>query len=571
MEILELNSKSPINAIAGIVKSFQRLPGCRLVTMWVANSSISEVDLLLQSAARTGMPTQLRGRDIRAAVGFDLRRLDYRLVSELSIDVISDVGRFIGLGLSRGGTILVALPIRTSIAHLVVLLFIDASEFDITNGWHEHLINGGRCSRVAARTITHHFGELNDLVRQDVWRWVCDRVTKTSFLENLASLSHKRVGCEEVDVYLLNSAQRRLVCVTSTSDSQIAPKNGFARDDVAIVSKAWRRMQPVIQQTVHPCRHNRSTADMLPCNGMAIPITYGNDLLGVIMFTNKQGYDWISNRFTALDIFMARKIAGEAAPHLLAYRRIDRQDIAARRLVHEINAPLALATYASDRLFNLVGQLEGEVMEDCLSCARDLKNYINLLPMLVTNIDLAAGKHRPLEPVFKRSSLHRDVLLPALNALPARLSEMGFSANNILIARNDSLPPLFLDKRLFLQTVINILDNCVKYATSDPNSFRIEVSCEMRDDGYRVVVRDWGIGIASPEREDIFEDGTRGSNGLNTRSGQGLGLWVCRRIVEAHGGSIEFTSLFHPTELSIILPTALAHYPPNISMGLVVE
>lgn len=83
------------------------------------------------------------------------------------------------------------------------------------------------------------------------------------------------------------------------------------------------------------------------------------------------------------------------------------------------------------------------------------------------------------------------------------------------------------------QVLGNLLDNATK---SSPADSAVDVSIDRDGDDVTVQVRDRGPGIAPEEQERVFEKFTRGRAGLGR--GTGLGLYITRHIVEAHGGRI---------------------------------
>ena len=100
------------------------------------------------------------------------------------------------------------------------------------------------------------------------------------------------------------------------------------------------------------------------------------------------------------------------------------------------------------------------------------------------------------------------------------------------------------------QVLTNLLDNARK---SSPPQSPIEVSLEAGDGTARIVVEDHGPGIDGDQLERIFERFVRGRSGSVT--GTGLGLYISRRIVEAHDGHIWAESMpGQPTRFIIELP-----------------
>ena len=92
-----------------------------------------------------------------------------------------------------------------------------------------------------------------------------------------------------------------------------------------------------------------------------------------------------------------------------------------------------------------------------------------------------------------------------------------------------------MDGRLIRQVLVNLIDNAVKH--SAPSS-RIRVSAEQEGESMVFRVADNGGGIAPDRLETIFGRFVTSDEGLEAKGGMGLGLSICRAIVEAHGGTI---------------------------------
>lgn len=92
-----------------------------------------------------------------------------------------------------------------------------------------------------------------------------------------------------------------------------------------------------------------------------------------------------------------------------------------------------------------------------------------------------------------------------------------------------------MDKIRLERVIDNLLDNAVKY--SPPNT-RIDVATLDLGDYIQISVSDEGKGISQEDQARLFSPFERLSEGATSKPGLGLGLLVCRRLVEAHGGKI---------------------------------
>ena len=92
------------------------------------------------------------------------------------------------------------------------------------------------------------------------------------------------------------------------------------------------------------------------------------------------------------------------------------------------------------------------------------------------------------------------------------------------------------DMRAMKQVIVNLLANAVKFTAAGGE---IKVCCREEDGTLHVSVRDSGIGIAEELLESVFEAFHQGDAKLARQyGGTGLGLSVCRGLVEMHGGRI---------------------------------
>jgi signal transduction histidine kinase len=117
------------------------------------------------------------------------------------------------------------------------------------------------------------------------------------------------------------------------------------------------------------------------------------------------------------------------------------------------------------------------------------------------------------------------------------------------------LPNVNVDGLRIAQVLTNLVDNAAKYS---PRGTTITVNAVPADPFVRVTVQDEGQGIAAEERERVFEAFRRGTDRrVRDKKGAGLGLAICRGLVEAHGGRLWIEDRPGPgTAISFTLPVA---------------
>ncbi|MBV8162202.1 MAG: sensor histidine kinase, partial [Acidimicrobiia bacterium] len=107
------------------------------------------------------------------------------------------------------------------------------------------------------------------------------------------------------------------------------------------------------------------------------------------------------------------------------------------------------------------------------------------------------------------------------------------------------------------QVLTNLLDNASKNSAPEAP---IDIRVEMAEGEVRVSVADRGAGIPTDEVSRVFDKFVRG-RATDTR-GTGLGLYICKRIIDAHGGRIWAASEPGSTTLTFALPLAPAGTEP---------
>lgn len=124
---------------------------------------------------------------------------------------------------------------------------------------------------------------------------------------------------------------------------------------------------------------------------------------------------------------------------------------------------------------------------------------------------------------------------------------------DVVIRKPDSLSKVLMDKQKIILVLQNLLENAVKYT---PEKGKIEVTIEQGKNHLHIYVKDNGVGIPKEDKKKMFSKFFRAGNVIRMQTeGSGLGLFICKNVIETHGGRIKFTSEEGKgTEFSFTLP-----------------
>ncbi len=104
----------------------------------------------------------------------------------------------------------------------------------------------------------------------------------------------------------------------------------------------------------------------------------------------------------------------------------------------------------------------------------------------------------------------------------------------------DTFPTARVDETKIRQVIMNLIDNAIYYSTPDST---IKVELFTKDNSIVFRVKDQGIGVPASQQKDLFEKFFRASNARKVRpDGTGIGLFMIKKVILAHGGTIIFES-----------------------------
>ena len=218
--------------------------------------------------------------------------------------------------------------------------------------------------------------------------------------------------------------------------------------------------------------------------------------------------------------------AFQARSQLFQLDRLSRMGELTASLAHELNQPLAaiLSNAQAGLRFLQSGKIDLDELREILQD--------------ITQDDQRAGSViRSLRSMVKREEVERKpvILNNVLNDVVQIFhTESVFRNVRVETELDGSLPPVLGDKVQLQQVVLNLILNAADAMSENPPEQRKIILCtRVKDDRVRVTVRDFGAGVDQANLERIFEAffTTKGA-------GLGMGLNICRAVVEAHGGRI---------------------------------
>lgn len=196
-----------------------------------------------------------------------------------------------------------------------------------------------------------------------------------------------------------------------------------------------------------------------------------------------------------------------------------------RAISHDLRTPLSVITGASEMLLHRLDEHENVniargIYEDSIWLTRFVENILNLTRIQEGRLNIVT-QLEAIEEVIAESVRHVEKHSPG---------------HNISVVVPDEVIFVNMDSKLIVQTLINLLDNAVKH--TDPEG-EINVSVTLGNDKVWFEVSDSGTGIKESNIDKIFDIFYLNDNHrTDAKRGMGLGLAICKAIVNMHGGEI---------------------------------
>jgi signal transduction histidine kinase len=206
---------------------------------------------------------------------------------------------------------------------------------------------------------------------------------------------------------------------------------------------------------------------------------------------------------------------------------------------HELRTPLtSIKGYASILITGKVGEIPEKVKERLEKINKHSDNLVKLINDL---LDISRIESRRIEMKLQPHPL-KNIIENTQDLLTPQLKDKNI---NFVVNLEEDIPDVPMDASQIERVFINLISNAIKF-TPENGTIVVKATQDKNDHKATVTVSDTGIGIREDAINKLFNEFYRVDNEINQNvKGTGLGLALCKKIIEAHKGTIWVTSKVH--------------------------
>jgi two-component system sensor histidine kinase KdpD len=250
-------------------------------------------------------------------------------------------------------------------------------------------------------------------------------------------------------------------------------------------------------------------------------------LIAITEETKQYELDFISAIINLYKIVMQKEVAklDEENSRLIAENERFKNQIL-RSISHDLRTPLTSILTGSSLLYNDIDVSEKMRKEIVF----EIMDEVDAMTLLIDNI-LQMTKFQNREVLLHKSKeLVDDLVSQAASNIQRRLR-----GHTLHINRSDEVIMISVDSKLIIQVLTNLLDNAIQH-TNEDSTITIDYGIEQTN--LHLKVSDNGGGINEQDFTAIFDSEYTNVRKKDTKRGFGLGLNICKAIVEKHNGTI---------------------------------
>jgi len=201
---------------------------------------------------------------------------------------------------------------------------------------------------------------------------------------------------------------------------------------------------------------------------------------------------------------------------------------------HQLRTPLSATKWIMEMILKGdVGNISEEQKNLLQKSYKSNERIINLVDDLLNVSRIEEGR---FGYNFKEQSLEEIIK----SVLEISSSLIDKNHINLIINKPENLPNIKMDRDRIIMVMQNLLENAIKYT---PQYGKIELNIKIIGEFIEIAVKDNGVGIPEKDKQKLFSKFFRASNVMRLQTeGSGLGLFICKNIIEKHGGAIKIKS-----------------------------
>ena len=314
------------------------------------------------------------------------------------------------------------------------------------------------------------------------------------------------------------------------------------RGEGALGMVTERRVPIQIADISDPTAYQSRVRDVLLRTGyraiLAVPLLRDDRIIGGLVIGRKAAGEFSSGVIDVLTTF-----ANQSALAILnarLFREIEQKsrelEAASRHkseflanMSHELRTPLnaiiGFSEVLGERMFGELNEKQDEYLKDIHASGQHLLSLINDI------LDLSKVEAGKME--LELSDF--DLPMTIDNALMLVRERAARKSIELHSTVDERLGQVQGDERKIRQVLLNLLSNAIKFT---PEGGRIDVQARPVDESIEVSIVDTGVGIAPEDQEAVFEEFRQVGTADKKVEGTGLGLTLCRKFIELHGGKI---------------------------------
>ncbi len=308
-------------------------------------------------------------------------------------------------------------------------------------------------------------------------------------------------------------------------------------DDAFIAGTAFRQQRRVVALDApeidpeHAAIYERNLATTI----IAAPITTDERQIGVLSVYADRAPIFVEDDLWLLELMAAHTaLLLEARTHATVTNDLRAREESARlkeeflsAAAHDLRTPLTVVLGQAELLERRVTR-DPTAPPDAAGISRMVREARRLRDLVTELLDA-----QRLEQGAEVMDLEEVDLRTVVESVRRRYHDQGI---DLKVTTPAEAVVGTIDAPRFEQVIDNLVENAIKYSTG---GVLPEVVLAVDGDSARISVADHGVGVPEDERERIFERFYRATNVHGTaETGIGLGLYICRRIIEAHDGRI---------------------------------